>query len=202
MKTESQKISGKTDPHGRLIHLPNLLTLARLACIPVVVLCLYVPGRIGSLMAAIFFGLASITDFLDGFFARRYGAVTALGKFLDPLADKILISVTMIMLIPLDRIPAWMVTVIIAREIALTGLRGIAVTEGIVIQASALGKYKTIFQSVALVGLLLHYPYFGVNFQVVGMVFLWGALIFTVWSAGEYFWRFQQILVQQYGKRL
>jgi CDP-diacylglycerol--glycerol-3-phosphate 3-phosphatidyltransferase len=117
-----------------------------------------------------------------------------LGKFLDPLADKILVSLTMIMLIPLGRIPVWMVIVIIAREIAVTGLRGMAVTEGIVIQASALGKYKTIFQSVALLGLCLHYPYFNVDFHVVGMVFLWGALILTLWSGWDYFRQFNKVL--------
>ena len=104
-------------------------------------------------------------------FARKYCTVTVLGKLLDPLVDKLLVSLTMIMLIPLNRIPIWMVIAIIAREIALTGLRGIAAGEGIVIQASALGKYKTILQSVAIGGLCLHYVYLGINFHVVGMVF-------------------------------
>jgi len=129
---------------------------------------------------------------LDGFFARRYEAVTTLGKFLDPLADKILVSVTMIMLIPLERIPVWMVIVIIAREMAITGLRGIAVSEGIVIQASWLGKYKTIFQCVALVALSLHYSYFHINFHLVGMVVMWVALAFTVWSGWDYFSQFSR----------
>jgi len=115
-----------------------------------------------------------------------------LGKFLDPLADKILVSVTMIMLIPLERIPVWMVIVIIAREMAITGLRGIAVSEGIVIQASWLGKYKTIFQCVALVGLCLHYSYFRINFHLVGMTVLWVALAFTIWSGWDYFSQFSR----------
>ena len=143
-----------------LTNLPNALTFLRLACIPLILMCLLFPGRWGSFVAALFFGIASITDILDGFFARKYGLVTVLGKFLDPLVDKLLVSMTMIMLIPLDRIPVWMVILIIAREMAVTGLRAVAVGEGIVIQASALGKYKTIFQSIALVGLCLHYPYF------------------------------------------
>ena len=100
---------------------------------------------------------------------------------------------TMIMLIPLERIPVWMVIVIVAREMAVTGLRAVAVGEGIVIHASVLGKYKTIFQSVALVGLCLHYPYFDVNFHVVGITFLWGALILTLWSGWEYFRQFNQV---------
>lgn len=184
----------KPGPHKKISNLPNMLTLFRLACIPVVLLCLNFPGRFGSFLAAVFFGLAFITDILDGFFARRYGAVTVVGKFLDPLADKILVSVTMIMLIPLGRIPVWMVIVIIIREMGVTGLRGIAVNEGIVIQASALGKYKTIFQAVALVGLCLHYSYLNINFHVVGMTFMWGALIVTLWSGFAYFRQFKQVI--------
>ena len=185
----------KTDPKKRLFNLPNTLTFVRLSCIPIVLICLSFPGRWGSFLAALFFGMAAITDILDGFFARRHGTVTVLGKFLDPLVDKILISGTMIMLIPLERIPVWIVIVIIAREMALTGLRGIAVTEGIVIQASALGKYKTIFQSVAIVGLCLHYDYLHIDFHAVGMVFLWGALILTLWSGWDYFKHFYQVFV-------
>ena len=178
-----------------LLNLPNSLTLARLVSIPVVLICLTFPDRMGSFLAALFFTLASLTDILDGFFARKYGTVTALGKLLDPLVDKLLVSLTMIMLIPLGRIPVWMVILIIAREIALTGLRGIAAGEGIVIQASRLGKYKTLLQSFALVGLCLHYPYFGVNIHVVGTVFLWGALILTLWSGWDYFRRFYSLFV-------
>ena len=176
-----------------LTNLPNALTFLRLACIPLILICLLFPGRWGSFLAALFFGIASITDILDGFFARKYGLVTILGKFLDPLVDKLLVSMTMIMLIPLDRIPVWIVIVIIAREMAVTGLRAVAVGEGIVIHASALGKYKTIFQSVALVGLCLHYPYFRVNTHVVGMAFLWGALLLTLWSGWEYFRQFHKV---------
>ncbi len=178
-----------------IYNLPNALTAIRVACIPLVLICLNIPGRWGGFLSALFFGMASITDILDGFFARRYGSVTSLGKFLDPLADKILICLTMIMLIPLGRISAWMVIVIIAREILVTGLRGIAVNEGIVIQASSLGKYKTVLQSVAILGLCLHYTYLNVNLHTVGMVFLWGALILTVWSGWDYFWKFRKVFL-------
>ncbi len=176
-----------------ITNLPNTLTGIRLAFIPILFIFLNFPGRWASFFAALIFGMASITDILDGYFARKYGTVTVLGKFMDPLADKLLISITMIMLIPLDRIPVWMVVVIIAREMAVTGLRGIAVSEGIVIQASSLGKYKTIFQSVAIVELCLHYSYFGIDFHVVGMVFLWAALILTLWSGWEYFRQFNRV---------
>ena len=175
--------------------LPNHLSVLRLMLIPAVVACLYFPGRAGSFLAALFFGLAAITDLLDGFYARRYRVVTPLGKFLDPLADKLLVSVTMIMLITLNRIPAWVVMLIIARELAVTGLRGIAVLEGQIIEASVLGKYKTIFQSVALVCLSLHYQYFRVDFHLVGMVFLWVALVFTLWSGWMYFRIAKRVLI-------
>ena len=121
--------------------------------------------------------------------------VTPLGKFLDPLADKLLVSVTIIMLITLNRIPAWIVILIIAREMAVTGLRGIAVAEGKVIEASSLGKYKTILQSVALICLCLHYQYLKVNFHVVGMAFLYVALVLTMWSGWLYFRTIRRVLL-------
>lgn len=186
-------MGNKRENREILFNLPNTLTLFRLLCIPVVVVCVSFQGKWGSFLAALFFGLAFITDFLDGYFARKHGNVTSLGKFLDPLADKILVSATMIILIPLGRIPAWIVLLIIARELAVTGLRSIAANEGIVIQASPLGKYKTIFQSTAIIGLCLHYEYLDIDFHLVGMVFLWTALIFTLWSGWEYFHRFQKV---------
>jgi CDP-diacylglycerol---glycerol-3-phosphate 3-phosphatidyltransferase len=181
------------DQSNRISHLPNYLTLFRLACVPIVLVCLSFEGRWPGFFAALCFGLAFITDILDGFYARRYNSVTALGKFMDPLADKLMVSLTMIMLIPLDRIPVWMVLVIIAREMTITGLRAAAVNDGIVIQASQIGKYKTVFQVVALLGLCLHYPYFGVDLHMVGMVFLWAALLVTIWSGLDYFRQFYKV---------
>ena len=173
--------------HRVILNLPNSLSLLRLACLPVIIICLSYEGRLGSFLAALFFGMAFVTDFLDGYFARRYGAVTVMGKILDPLADKILVIVTMIMLIPLGRIPAWIVMLIVVRELAVTGLRSIAVTEGVVIQASSLGKYKTVFQCSATIALCLNYEYLGVDLYVVGMALLWIAVVFTVWSGWSYF---------------
>jgi CDP-diacylglycerol--glycerol-3-phosphate 3-phosphatidyltransferase len=172
---------------GHIGNLPNTLSIMRLALIPAVMICLYFPGRLGSFLAAVFFAAAAFTDLLDGFLARRYKTVTHVGKFLDPLADKLLVSVTMIMLITLGRIPAWMVILIIAREMAVTGLRSIAVLEGKVIEASSLGKYKTIFQLVSLICLCLHYQYVSIDFHAVGMAFLWVALALTLWSGLSYF---------------
>ncbi len=176
-------------------NLPNVLSITRLALIPAVVICLYFPGRLGSFLAAVFFGAAAFTDLLDGFLARRYKTVTHMGKFLDPLADKLLVSVTMIMLITLGRIPAWIVILIIAREMAVTGLRGIAVVAGKVIEASSLGKYKTIFQLVSLICLCLHYQYVSIDFHAVGMALLWVALALTLWSGFSYFQLAKKILL-------
>jgi len=174
-------------------NLPNILTGFRFLCIPVVIILLYFQGRLGSFLAAAFIGLAFITDILDGYFARKYGAVTVLGKFLDPLADKVLVSATMITLIPMGRIPFLIVIFIIIREMAVTGLRSVAASEGIVIQASALGKYKTIFQATAILGLTLHYEYLDVDFHSIGLLFLWAAFILTMWSGWDYFRQFYKV---------
>ena len=176
-----------------ILNLPNSLTFLRLLSVPVVVICLYLPGRLGSFLAALLVGVAFATDFLDGFLARKYRAVTVLGKLLDPVADKILVSVTLIALVSLSRVPAWMVMLVIAREIAVTGLRGIAATEGLVIQASVLGKYKTVFQAVAVAGLSLHYEYFTIDFHDVGVVLFWIALVFTLWSGWAYLKGFRRV---------
>ena len=177
-----------------IFNLPNSLTLFRVACIPVLVLLLFFPHKVTSFLAAVVFGLASLSDLLDGFLARRQQLVTNFGKFLDPLADKLVVSAALIMLIPLGRAPAWMVVVIVGRELAITGLRSMAVSEGKVISADELGKKKMVFQIVAILGLLLHYEYFGINFHAVGMFFLWLAVALTLWSGFNYFRRFWHVL--------
>ena len=177
-----------------IFNLPNSLTLFRIACIPVLVLLLFFPHKATSFLAALVFGLASLSDLLDGFLARRQQLVTTFGKFLDPLADKLVVSAALIMLIPLGRAPAWMVVVIVGRELAIMGLRSMAVSEGKVISADELGKKKMVFQIVAILGLLLHYEYFGINFHAIGMFFLWLAVVLTLWSGFNYFRRFWDVL--------
>lgn len=184
----------------KLLNLPNILTLSRIAAVPIVVFLLLFESRQNCFWAAFVFTLASITDWLDGYLARKWGIVTILGKFLDPLADKLIVMAALIMLIPLDRVPAWAVFVILARELIVSGIRSIASSEGIVIAASDLGKYKTIFQMVAIVGLLLHYRYywfFGVQFDFLypslhnaGIFIFYISLFLTVWSGLDYFVKF------------
>ena len=181
-------------PSKSIYNLPNTLTLFRIACVPVVMFLLFFPHKTASFLAALVFALASITDLLDGFLARRRQLVTTFGEFFDPLADKLIVSAALIMLIPLGRVPAWMVVVIIGRELAITGLRTVAVSEGKVIRASTLGKKKMVFQIVAILGLLLHYEYFGVNLHAVGMFFMWLAVIVTLWSGITYFRSFWHVL--------
>ena len=191
---------------SNLLNLPNILTLSRLAAIPVVVLLLQFESKTTCLWAAVIFTLAAITDWLDGFLARRMGIVTVLGKFLDPLADKLIVMAALIMLIPLDRVPAWAVFVILAREITVTGIRSIASAEGVVIAASDLGKYKTTFQMVAIIALLLHYRYywfFGVQSDLLypslhntGIFLFYISLILTIWSGADYFFKFFKVFAR------
>lgn len=191
---------------SQILNLPNILTLLRIAIIPLFVVMLLDPTRERSLIAAALFGVASITDWLDGYFARRMGIVTTFGKFLDPIADKLIVMAALVMILPVRWVPAWMVLVILGREIIITGLRGVASSEGIVIAASNLGKFKTIFQIVAILGLLLHYDYqwlfgwdnlyFTVNMHNVGMFYLWIATVLTIWSGLDYLIKFTKLLIK------
>ncbi len=169
---------------------PNTLTLYRVGAAPAVVLLLLWPNKVFLWAAAIVFSLASITDALDGYYARRLGRVSNLGKFLDPLADKLLVATALIMLTHLGFVPGWVVCVIVGREIAVTGLRGIGAEKGVVIAAEKLGKWKTGFQIGAIIPLLIHHPYLGLNFHGIGMVLLIFAVIMTVWSGVSYFANF------------
>lgn len=168
------------------MNLANALTLSRIIAVPVIALLLYFESYSNSMVAAVLFIAATITDYLDGYLARRYHMESNLGKLLDPLADKLLIATVLIFLIPLERVPAWVTAVIIAREMAVTGVRGLASEQNIIIAASWLGKYKTSFQCAALIPLLIHYPVLGIDFQATGEYFLWIALFFTVWSGWDY----------------
>jgi CDP-diacylglycerol--glycerol-3-phosphate 3-phosphatidyltransferase len=174
-----------------LVTVPNLLTYLRLACIPLLVILLSTPISRSSEHAAFFlYVVASITDYLDGILARRHNQVTPVGKLLDPLADKLLTSAVLIMLIPLDKVQAWLVFVIIGREITITGLRSIAATQGLVIDASRMGKNKMVSQTVALILLLLSGPNGDDWVGRTGTAFLWASVILGLWSAGDYFGHF------------
>jgi len=170
-------------------NLPNLLTLGRIAAVVIIVLLLRNEGAGAGALAAGLFFFACLTDYWDGQLARKYSLTTTLGKFLDPLADKLLVVAILIMLVAMDReprLPGWLVVIIVGREMAVTGLRAIASGEGIVIPAEELGKYKMIFQMFALHGLLLHYTYVSIDFHLAGMYFLWISTVVSVWSGSVY----------------
>jgi len=183
---------------SRVAALPNLLTLLRVGLVPVVVVVLLSPTPGARATAAGAFLLACLTDFFDGWLARRHGLTTALGQLLDPLADKLLVAAALIMLAavpPEPRVPAWMAVVIVLRELAVTGLRGIASSGGVTLPAQELGKYKMILQMFALEALLVHYRYavpgtaLEIDFHAAGMLFLWMALVLAVWSGVDYYVR-------------
>jgi CDP-diacylglycerol--glycerol-3-phosphate 3-phosphatidyltransferase len=176
---------------GGFWNVSNNLTLFRIGAIPVVaVLLLFFPGKETSFAAAFIFLLGAISDGLDGYLARRRGTVTNLGKLLDPLADKLLVCTALIMLIPLGRVDAWIVALIIGREMAVTTLRGVAGAEGVIMEASILGKRKTFVQLCATNFLILHYPYFSLDIHLIGTILIWIALALTIWSGVDYFVRY------------
>jgi len=183
------------EPLGSVTGLPNLLSLLRVALVPLLVVTLFWTTPGARALAGLFFLIACVTDFFDGWLARRHGITTALGQLLDPLADKLIVAAAIIMLAavpPEPRVPAWMAVVIVLRELAVTGLRGIASSSGVVLPAQELGKYKMIFQMLALEALLLHYPWpipgtgLMIDFHAGGMLLLWVAVVLAVWSAVDY----------------
>lgn len=173
------------------MNLPNSLTIARLILIPVFLLTASMKYPYADYAAAGIFILAALTDGLDGYFARKKNEVTRLGNFLDPVADKILITAALICLVELGRLPGWIAIIIISREIAVTGLRALAAVEGIVIYSSLLGRTKTVSQIVAVAALFLRdfsFNIINVPFTHIAVTF---TLVLTVWSCLDYFVKFR-----------
>lgn len=181
------------------MNLPNKLTLSRIFLIPIFIILMSVPFSWGSwqigetalpishFISALLFIIAAGTDWVDGYYARKYNLVTNLGKFLDPLADKLLVSAAFIILVEMGVAPAWVVILIISREFAVTGLRLVASGEGIVLAAGNMGKIKTATQMVAIAVLLLHnFPFSYIGFPF-GEIMLYISLFFTILSGIDYF---------------
>lgn len=179
------------------MNLPNKLTLFRVILIPFFVFFLLAPyfEGYGNYIAVAIFIVASITDFLDGKIARKYHLVTNFGKFMDPLADKLLVSSALICLVALNKIPAWIVIVIIAREFIISGFRLVAADNGVVIAASYWGKFKTAFQMVTVIVLILNIP--GEVFAVIGTVLIYISLVLTVISLIDYIAKNKDVLRDQ-----
>lgn len=168
------------------MNLANKITVFRVFLVPIFMFVLYSDFAGSTYVAAIIFILASLTDTLDGYIARSRNLVTNFGKFVDPLADKILVSAALISLVGLGKVPAWVVVLIIAREFSITGFRVIAASEGVTIAASPLGKFKTITQLIAISLLLLNnFPFQSINIPM-DMIMLYISLFFTVVSGVDY----------------
>ncbi len=165
---------------------PNLLTLLRIAFVPVVVACLFVNTPTWDLVAAIVFGLASITDYFDGYLARTQKTVTVYGKLMDPLADKFLVVSALVMLQEIGRIHPIVVILLICREMAITGLRALASAEGVIIAASRSAKWKTATQMVAIPFIMVKPGIFGIPLFWIGTVLLYVSLLISLWSAKDY----------------
>lgn len=177
-----------------LLNAPNLLTLGRIAMIPAFLYLLLYENRRNSFFAAAIYAVCALSDWLDGWLARVSGKVTTLGKFLDPLADKVIVLSALVMLVRLGRAPVWVVVVIVAREFLISGLRTVAATEGLLISASQGGKWKTSLQLTGIICLMLHYHYpidyfFGTvmtDFHAVGLSLLYLSLLPGIASAIDY----------------
>jgi CDP-diacylglycerol--glycerol-3-phosphate 3-phosphatidyltransferase len=170
------------------MNLPISLTLLRIFFVPLLVVLLLTKGHNMDLWAVGVFLLAAATDLFDGYLARKRGQITTLGILLDPIADKLLVSSALISLVELRLIPAWMVVIIVGREFAVTGLRGIASAEGFALEASELGKTKMVFQVVAITVIVLERRYPAVH--PLGELLLWAVVAFALVSAVQYFWSF------------
>ena len=177
------------------MNLPNTLTTIRMILIvPFVMIMQITPDGNGRFAALAIFIIASMTDFLDGYIARKNHLVTNFGKFMDPLADKLLVSAAMICLVSMDRLPAWMVIIIISREFAISGFRLIAADNGIVIAASWWGKFKTVSQMIMIILLIAN---LGGIFTILEQILMWVALILTVVSLADYIWKNKKVLNMQ-----
>ncbi len=169
-----------------MLNLANKITLVRILLTPLIVVLLHFEGKLTCALAATAFAIACFTDFIDGYVARRENMITSLGKFLDPLADKVLVCSALIMLVDLAWIPSWVVIIMVCRELVVTGLRAIARDEGIVLAADNFGKAKTVLQGLAIVPLLWHYDFLGMDLQPIAMFLLYVSLIVAVFSGINY----------------
>jgi CDP-diacylglycerol--glycerol-3-phosphate 3-phosphatidyltransferase len=168
--------------------LPNWLTVARILIVPPIVVLMFIDQTWTGWAAAVLFIAASITDYYDGALARKYNVSTSFGKFLDPIADKILVSSTLVMLIPSGRLDALMVVILLARDSLVSGIRSAAAADRIVIPAGTIGKWKTAIQMGAIPALLIHEPIWGLPIERIGYWILWVSVALSVISGFKYVW--------------
>jgi len=164
----------------------NQLTIGRVIMIPLFIGAFYLTGELGYWLSATIFAVASFTDWLDGYLARSRNEVTAFGRFLDPVADKLLVAAALVLLVSADRAPAILAIIIIGREITIGALREWLAQHASIVHVSLIAKWKTASQMIAIVALLLHVELFGLSMHMTGLVLLWIAAILTLWSGYEY----------------
>jgi CDP-diacylglycerol--glycerol-3-phosphate 3-phosphatidyltransferase len=184
------------------INFPTWLTISRIGITPVIIALLYFPNRVFCLVATVLYLIASASDFFDGHIARNTRQVTSIGKFLDPLADKILNWSLWVMFAQLGWVQAWIVIVIVCRELVVTGLRAIVAEDGYAMGADRFGKLKTVLQGAALAPLTLHYEWFGINLLPLGEVLLYFALALTVFSGVNYLYNYRKFWFLNHGREL
>lgn len=218
MQRKKKRRGPRSALRQEILNLPNMLTMGRVAAIPLVIWCMAQSddllsgpalARRMAFWATALFSAASVTDFLDGWLARNLDLQSSFGRFLDPLADKLLVMACLIELVALDRTPDWLVVLLLSREVAITGLRALAAEEGFVLPSDRFGKWKTALQMCGLIGLLVHFPaytdfvFFGgvVDYHRVGIVLLLVSMVFSLISAVSYMASFIRTTFQQHASK-
>jgi len=192
-----------TNLRAESTYVPNLLTYARIGAIPFILYFIDNYSPVRSFVAMLIYLGAALTDSLDGYIARKYKQISVLGKFLDPLADKLIVNAVLVFMVALGRVEPWVVVVLIARDLAVNGLRSIASAQGLVISASEGGKIKTALQLVAIMMLLIHFSYpllvVGIDFDyhIAGKWLLYVSMVMSLYSGGEYMWHFLAAALKQ-----
>lgn len=183
---------------AKIFNLPNLITGSRFflsGCL--MLLLLQEQTTWISLIAWFVFAVAAVSDWIDGYFARKYKEITVLGQLMDPLADKVLVATALVMLIPIGRMPAWVTLIILCREIVVTGLRSVASSSGIVVDASNMGKWKSTIQYIGLGTLIFPNDVLPIPFlHQIGLAIVYVALVLTVWSGIDYFYKLRKIFLE------
>lgn len=183
---------------SKILNLPNLITGSRFilsGCLMLVLLQEQTTAM--SLIAWLIFSIAAGSDWIDGYFARKYKAITVLGQLMDPLADKVLVTTALVMLIPTGKMPAWVALIILCREIVVTGLRGVASSSGVVVDASSLGKWKSTIQYIGLGTLIFPLGVLPIPFlHQIGLAIVYVALVLTIWSGIDYFYKLRRIFLE------
>ncbi len=179
----------------KILNIPNKLTILRILLVPFIILCFYLPPAWGMWVAVVLFIVAAVTDTVDGRYARAHDQVTDFGKFMDPIADKLLVNSILVMLTAQGKVPGVVTILFIAREFVISGLRLVAAGKGVVLAAGNLGKIKTTLQDIALPFLMVGHVW--KPFRVIGVILLYASLFMSVWSGWDYLYKNRQLIAQE-----